>query len=73
MHNPSWLTPYAGCYIVAIGMYLQFRQHLTRFLAKRLNAEKGQGLWGAWIGRLLEGGSLGYLLFRFTLKLFGVY
>ena len=73
VHNPGWLTPYAGCYIVAIGMYLQFRQHLTRFLAKRLGSESAKGRWGGWIGRLAEVVVLGYLLVRFTLKLFGYY
>jgi len=73
VHNPGWLTPYAGCYIVAMGMYMQFRQHLTRFLGKQLGTSEGQGRWGAWIGRLLEVAVLGYLLFRFTLQLFGYY
>lgn len=72
VHNPGWLTPYAGCYIVAIGMYMNFRQHLTRFLAKRLGSE-GRGRWGGWIGRLAEVTVLGYLLLRFSLKLFGYY
>ena len=73
VHNPGWLTPYAGCYIVAIGMYMQFRQHLTRFLGKRLGTSEHKGRWGAWMGRLLEVGLLGYLLVRFSLKLFGYY
>jgi hypothetical protein len=73
VHNPGWLTPYAGCYIVAIGMYMQFRQHLTRFLGKRLGTAVRRGRWGAWFGRLLEVGLLGYILVRFTLKLFGYY
>jgi len=73
VHNPGWLTPYAGCYIVAIGMYMQFRQHLTRFLAKRLGNESAKGRWGGWIGRLAEVVVLGYLLLRFSLKLFGYY
>ena len=73
VHNPGWLTPYAGCYIVAIGMYMQFRQHLTRFLGKRLGTEGNKGRWGGWVGRLLEVTVLAYLLFRFTLKLFGYY
>jgi hypothetical protein len=73
VHNPGWLTPYAGCYIVAMGMYMQFRQHLTRFLGKRLSADERKGRWGAWTGRLLEVAILAYLLFRFTLQLFGSY
>ena len=71
--NPSWLTPYVGCYVVAVGMYLQFRQHLVGFLNKRLSrgGEKKSSFWGSLAGRLLEGGVLGYLILKFTLNLFG--
>ena len=71
VRNPGWLTPYVGCYVVAIGMYMQFRQHLTRFLGKRLGTDERRVWWGSWPGRLLEVAVLGYLIFRFTLKLFG--
>jgi hypothetical protein len=33
--NPSWLTPYAGCVIVAAGLLWQFLYHLSKFLKKR--------------------------------------
>lgn len=33
--NPSWLTPYAGCAIVALGLCWQFLYHLSKFLKKR--------------------------------------
>ena len=33
--NPSWLTPYAGCAIVAAGLLWQFLYHLSKFLKKR--------------------------------------
>src|SRR5204863_520112 len=32
VRNPSWLTPYAGCVIVAAGLIIQFMFHLTKFL-----------------------------------------
>ena len=35
VRNPSWLTPYAGCLIVALGMCWQFLYHLTGFVQKR--------------------------------------
>jgi hypothetical protein len=35
VRNPSWLTPYAGCVIVAAGMIVQFMIHLARFLKRR--------------------------------------
>jgi hypothetical protein len=73
VRNPSWLAPYAGCYVVAVGMYIQFRQHLTRFLARRAGGATGgpRSRWGAIAGRLLEVVVLGYLVAKFTLKLFG--
>jgi hypothetical protein len=33
--NPAWLTPYAGCLMVAGGMSVQFLMHLTGFISKR--------------------------------------
>ena len=70
VRNPSWLAPYIGCYVVAVGMYLQFRLHLVKFLGKRLGTA-GKGGWGAIVGRVLEIGVLGYLVLRFTMNLFG--
>jgi hypothetical protein len=35
VRNPSWLTPYLGCLIVALGMIWQFSYHLVGFIAKR--------------------------------------
>ena len=70
VRNPGWLTPYVGCYVVALGMYVQFRLHLVKFLKKRLGDAR-KGGWGAIAGRLLEAGALGYLVLKFTLNLFG--
>jgi hypothetical protein len=35
VRNPSWLTPYAGCLIVAAGLIFQFMIHLVGFVSKR--------------------------------------
>ena len=35
VHNPSWLTPYIGCIVVASGMLWQFLHHLIAFITKR--------------------------------------
>ncbi len=70
VRNPSWLAPYIGCYVVAIGMYVQFRHHLVKFLNKRLGGTR-KGGWGALAGRVVEIGLLGYLVLKFTLNLFG--
>jgi len=35
VRNPSWLTPYAGCLVVAAGMTWQFMIHLVGFISKR--------------------------------------
>lgn len=40
VHNPSWLTPYIGCGLVALGLVLQFMSHLIKFISKRSPAEK---------------------------------
>ena len=37
VHNPSWLTPYIGCGMVAAGLVIQFMFHLVGFI-KRKNA-----------------------------------
>jgi hypothetical protein len=36
VHNPSWLTPYLSCVLVAIGLMIQFLSHLIPFLKRRL-------------------------------------
>jgi hypothetical protein len=38
VHNPSWLTPYFSCVLVAIGMIVQFASHLVGFAMKRRSA-----------------------------------
>jgi len=35
VHNPSWLAPYIGCIVVAVGMLWQFLHHLLGFITKR--------------------------------------
>jgi len=35
VHNPSWLTPYFGCGMVAAGLVIQFMFHLVGFIAKK--------------------------------------
>lgn len=35
VHNPSWLTPYFSCVLVAAGLMVQFLTHLFRFTTKR--------------------------------------
>ncbi len=36
VHNPSWLTPYFACVLVALGLLIQFLSHLFPFLKRRL-------------------------------------
>lgn len=36
--NPSWLTPYLSCVMVAAGLIIQFMSHLIGFLMKRRKA-----------------------------------
>lgn len=38
VQNPSWLTPYVGCLVVAAGMLYQFLSHLVGFVNKRRKA-----------------------------------
>jgi hypothetical protein len=38
VRNPSWLTPYFSCVLVAAGLVVQFSAHLSRFAAKRRTA-----------------------------------
>jgi hypothetical protein len=35
VRNPSWLTPYIGCILVALGLAFQFLFHLVKFLSRR--------------------------------------
>jgi hypothetical protein len=35
VRNPSWLTPYIGCALVAAGLLTQFMFHLIGFISKR--------------------------------------
>ena len=35
VHNPSWLTPYFSCVLVAAGLLIQFLSHLIPFLKRR--------------------------------------
>jgi len=36
VHNPSWLTPYLSCILVAAGLLVQFLTHLFGFITKRI-------------------------------------
>jgi ResB-like family len=36
VHNPSWLTPYFSCVLVAVGLVIQFLSHLIPFLKRRM-------------------------------------
>jgi cytochrome c biogenesis protein ResB len=38
VRNPSWLVPYIGCIVVALGMLWQFLHHLVGFISKRRTA-----------------------------------
>jgi hypothetical protein len=38
VRNPSWLTPYFSCALVALGLIVQFLTHLVGFAAKRRTA-----------------------------------
>ena len=35
VRNPSWLTPYVACVMVAAGLVIQFLSHLVGFAKKR--------------------------------------
>jgi len=35
VRNPGWLTPYAGCFIVALGLGIQFMTHLVGFVSRK--------------------------------------
>jgi hypothetical protein len=38
VRNPGWLTPYFSCALVALGLVVQFGQHLFSFVRKRRTA-----------------------------------
>ncbi len=38
VRNPSWLTPYLSCIMVAAGLIVQFMTHLLKFTVKRRTA-----------------------------------
>lgn len=38
VRNPSWLAPYFGCFIVGLGLIVQFMIHLVGFISNRRNA-----------------------------------
>jgi hypothetical protein len=35
VHNPSWITPYLACILVAAGLIIQFMTHLVKFAMKQ--------------------------------------
>jgi hypothetical protein len=35
VHNPGWLTPYIGCFLVGLGLVIQFLSHLIKFISRR--------------------------------------
>ncbi len=38
VRNPTWLTPYFSCVLVAIGLLIQFLSHLIPFLKRRMTS-----------------------------------
>jgi hypothetical protein len=44
VHNPTWLTPYFSCVLVATGLLIQFLSHLIPFLKRRLAAPGSAGV-----------------------------
>ena len=38
VRNPGWITPYAGCVLVGLGLVVQFMIHLIGFISKRRSA-----------------------------------
>ena len=44
VHNPSWLTPYFSCVMVAIGLLWQFSSHLIPFLKRRMASPGSAGI-----------------------------
>ncbi len=35
VHNPSWITPYLACSLVALGLVVQFSMHLLQFAGRK--------------------------------------
>jgi len=46
VRNPSWLTPYIGCILVALGLVVQFLSHLVKFLSRRKPAMQSAAATG---------------------------
>ena len=44
VHNPTWLTPYFSCVLVATGLVIQFLSHLVPFLKRRLATPGSAGV-----------------------------
>jgi hypothetical protein len=44
VHNPTWLTPYFSCVLVAIGLLIQFLSHLIPFLKRRMTGPGSAGV-----------------------------
>src|ERR1041385_2540686 len=42
VHNPGWLTPYLSCALGALGLMVQFGQHLFGFAKKRSRSPSSQ-------------------------------
>jgi hypothetical protein len=53
VHNPSWLTPYFSCVLVALGLVIQFLSHLVPFLKRRV---AGSGTTAAPAAGAVPGG-----------------
>jgi hypothetical protein len=47
VRNPSWVTPYVGCILVALGLVIQFLSHLTKFMSRRNSAPQSATVSGA--------------------------
>ena len=47
VRNPSWLTPYIGCFLVALGLVVQFLSHLVKFLSRRKPAAQNVATGGS--------------------------
>jgi hypothetical protein len=46
VRNPSWLTPYIGCLLVAAGLAIQFLSHLIKFLSRRKSVPQNAATGG---------------------------
>jgi hypothetical protein len=47
VRNPTWLTPYFSCVLVATGLLIQFLSHLIPFLKRRLASPGSAGVSSA--------------------------